>query len=134
MCKAPQRVVAIATQHLESEEETIDVLSGTDRDLLVLSNVVEMPRQIQANLTERFPRYRKHFSTTAVHAYFANTCACGAYFGDHFLINEPDGPFFPTTVELAAAVTVERLPFDGELVFDASWSQGGAAVILEKGK
>jgi hypothetical protein len=133
-CHAPQSVIALATQHLRADGETIDAGDDADRDLIMLSNIVAMPPEIEALLTNRFPRYRKHFSKMAGHTYFANICVCGANFGDFFLISEPDGPFFPTTERLAAAVTIERLPFQGEYDFDAHWSQGGARLILDHGK
>jgi hypothetical protein len=28
-------------------------------------------------------------------SYYANTCQCGALFGDHYLVSEPGGAFFP---------------------------------------
>ncbi len=133
-CHAEQSVIALGTQYLECDGMICDTSSPGDSDLLLLSNITEMPEPVSTLLAARSTRYRKHASRTAGFAYYTNFCECGANFGDHFLFSEPNGPFFPTIDELAQRVTIETLPFKGTLEFDASWSEGGARLIHEHGR
>lgn len=76
----------------------------------------------------------KRHSRTAGEAYYANTCECGANFGDFYLFSEPGGAFFPNTDDAARAIGLEPMPFSGTLKFAASYSHGIGDYILQHAK
>ncbi|MEO8315604.1 MAG: hypothetical protein ABI645_12530 [Pseudomonadota bacterium] len=108
---------------------------GDMSELLFLTDVTNFPPQILAEITRRNPRYELRYSSMAEAEYYANTCACGALFGDFYLYSEPGGAFFPEDLEAARSVTIEELQFKGPLPIDGSYSMGSTGqLILEHGK
>jgi hypothetical protein len=85
-CRSDQHVVALATQQLDDQNSVVE---HTNDDLVVLSNIVEMPAEVFSYLKERNPAFESRYSHTTGNRYFANTCECGALFGDFYLHSEP---------------------------------------------
>ncbi len=92
-CGQPQDVVVIAAQGLSEGGEPIPDTQDPE-SLIVLSAVEEMPPELLAFIQRRQPRYQKQYSRMAEMSYYANTCQCGALFGDHYLVSEPGCAFF----------------------------------------
>lgn len=132
-CGEPMTAVALAAHALEEDGELIGEPSDTS-DMFILSNVDTIPAAVLQKLVQRNPNYRKRHSRTAGDNYFANNCDCGTFTGDFYLHAEPGGAFFPTTIEEAAEITVERLPFKEPADFGASWGSGTGDFILAHAK
>ncbi|WDT77903.1 MAG: hypothetical protein MPW16_22020 (plasmid) [Candidatus Manganitrophus sp.] len=128
-CSKPQSVVAIGTHQLFDGADEIGDLSDQN-DLILLSNIGSMPFEVFKYIGQRNHRYMKRYSHTAEATYFANTCECGANFGDFFLFSEPGGAFFPETEEAAAQIKYHKMPFSGALPFECSYHQGVGDFIL----
>lgn len=129
-CGTPQSVNAVAVHNLLEDGELV-VDEGDETELLVLSDIVQMPFEVFKYVAQRNHRYMKRHSRTAGEVYYANTCECGANFGDFYLHSEPGGAFFPATDEEASAIQLELMPFSGSLPFDCSYSVGVGQHILE---
>ena len=132
-CSRPQSVVALGTHCLMDGGN--EVGESADRsDLILLTNITSMPFEIFKYIAQRNYRYMKRHSRTAGETYYANTCECGANFGDFYLYSEPGGAFFPDTDDTARAIRIHELPFTGLLEFECSYSQGGGEYILSLGQ
>lgn len=129
-CGASQSVSAIAAHNLVDDGEPV-FDEGDETELLLLSNIVQMPFEVFKYVAQRNHRYMKRHSRTAGEVYYANTCECGANFGDFYLYSEPGGAFFPTTDEEARTIQLEAMPFTGSMPFDCSYSVGTGQYILE---
>lgn len=112
-CGRSQKVIAIAASGVKDEFESL----GDDSEKLFVTNIEEMPSEIYEYIAALHPNYKKHYSHTADLTYYANTCSCGANFGDFYLYLEPDGAFFPQSDEIAASITSQILPFRGQFKF-----------------
>lgn len=133
-CRAMQTVTALSCHNLNDGEQDVAPL-GDMSELLLLTEVTNAPPQVLEEITRRNPRYVLRYSSTAEMEYYANTCACGALFGDFYLYCEPGGAFFPEEVEAACAITIEELQIEGPLPIECSYSMGSTGqVILEHGK
>src|SRR5688572_30737122 len=55
---------------------------GDTSELVLLSNVEVMPQEVLDYVEAANPRYAQPQSNTARSTYYANTCECGALFGD----------------------------------------------------
>ena len=132
-CGTVQKVNAIATHAIrDGDEELAD--AGDTSELFLLSNIVEMPFLIFKYVAQRNHRYMKRHSRTAGETYYANTCECGANFGDFYLFSEPGGAFFPDSDEAAGSIQLETMPFTGTLKFSSSYSVGIGEYILRYAK
>jgi hypothetical protein len=132
-CGSVQTVNAIGTHALrDGDEELVD--PGDKAELFLLSNISEMPFPVFKYVAQRNHRYMKRHSRTAGETYYANTCECGANFGDFYLFSEPGGAFFPDTDEAAQLIQLEPMPFTGTLKFSASYSTGIGDYILQHAK
>ena len=132
-CGAVQTVNAIGTHAIrDGEEELAD--PGDTSELFLLSNIVEMPFPVFKFVAQRNHRYMKRHSRTAGATYYANTCECGANFGDFYLFSEPGGAFFPDSDEAARSIQLETMPFTGTLTFSSSYSVGIGEYILQHAK
>lgn len=129
-CGTMQRVNALGS-HVVSEAGDELNASDTNTDLILLTNIAGMPPEVFAYIAQRNPRYVKRHSRTAGEVYFANTCECGAHFGDFHLFAQPEGAFFPVTDEAAKSIQVAKMPFTGSLKFDCSPSMGIGDFILK---
>jgi hypothetical protein len=132
-CGATQYVLALGTHNLHDGEYDV-VEPGDMSELVLLSNVEEMPLPVFEYMAQKNQRYMRHYSRTAGQTYYANTCECGANFGDFYLFSEPGGAFFPDTDEAAAEIELEVMPFSGSLRFVASYSVGVGEYILKHAK
>ena len=128
-CGDTIKAVALAAHALEEDGEQVGDLGDTD-EMFVLSDVDSMPDDLLQELTARNPRYGKRHSHSAGATYYVNNCACGTFTGDFYLHMEPDGAFFPTTTEVAAGITVERLAIAEPVMLSASWGTGTGNFIL----
>jgi len=128
-CGRPQDVVAIAAQGLREGGEPIPDTQDP-MSLIVLSAIVEMPSELLAFIQQRQPRYQKQYSRTAEMSYYANTCQCGALFGDHYLVSEPGGAFFPEDRADAARITMSRVPCNLPLSFHGDYSMGSVGEVI----
>jgi len=128
-CRASQTVVALACHNLSDGERDMAPF-GDVSGLLLLSEVTKMPPLVLQEMMKRNPRYELRYSSTAQEEYFANTCACGALFGDFYLYSEPGGAFFPEDPNAARVIMMERLEFDGPQPFECSFSQGGTGQFI----
>jgi len=118
-CKLPQTVVGLAAR---SED------CGEDSEPFLLHEIETMPDEFLAEIQRLHPQYQWRNS------YFANTCQCGAHFGDHYLFSEPGGAFFPSTEEEAAKIKIQELPFTGTFTFVCNPGYGIGGFILEHGE
>lgn len=130
-CGLEQGVVGLAARALEDIDPDQPESVEKYEELVLLSEILEMPELIQQHITARHPAYKIHFSYTTDSSYYANICECGANFGDHYLFSEPGGAFFPESDEAASKITYLELPFQGEFEFDCSYSVGAPESILE---
>lgn len=128
-CGVDQTVVALGCHNLVDGEQDMAPL-GDVSDLLLLTDVTKLPPLVLQELVRRNPLYTLRYSSMAEEEYFANTCGCGALFGDFYLYSEPGGAFFPEDPAAARAITLERLTFEGPMPFDCSLSQGGAGQLI----
>lgn len=128
-CKAEQVVHALACHQLTDDGSAV-MEPGDTSDLILLQNITAMPPGVFRYLNQKNGRYMQRFSRTAGGSYYANTCACGANFGDFYLFSEPGGAFFPDTDEAARLIVLEITPFTGILEFSADYSMGIGETIL----
>ena len=134
-CGSDQEVIALAAADVQDEDGWINAdHSEEDPEPILLGSITAMPADVAAYLRAKYPKFCVRFSRTAGHSYYANTCSCGAMFGEFYLSAEPGAVFFPTTREEAAHVRVTELPFTGNLGFSASYSLGGTSMLFEPGK
>jgi hypothetical protein len=59
-----------------------DIERAEPGEMFLLNYISEMPAQVFQYVTSLAPTYRKLYSRTADHEYYANVCKCGANFGD----------------------------------------------------
>ena len=131
-CGSDQVVIALAVADAQDEDGWINAdHSEEDPEPILLCDITAMPDDVAAYLRAEHPRFGMRFSKTAGHSYYANTCKCGAIFGEFYLSAEPGAVFFPTTRKEAARVRVAQLPFAGTLEFSASYSLGSITMIFE---
>lgn len=128
-CGKSVKAVALAAHALEEDGQQVGNAADAS-GMFVLSSVDDMPEAVFGELVQRNPNFGRRSSNTAGESYFVNNCDCGTFTGDFYLHAEPGGAFFPTTVEEAAGITVERLPFNEPLEFGASWGAGIGEFIL----
>lgn len=100
-----------------------------------LSDVGSLPGPMRTFIQKRFPTFRLKYSKTTRSEYYASTCPnCGVLSGDFYLHSEPGAPFFPTTEEEAARLTVEEIPVASPVDVEAALGMGTAHLILENAK
>lgn len=118
-CGSDNEVVTVACMAVEVEANAA-IEHAEPGELFLLNYIRELPADLIQFVTGLAPNYRKLYSRTADEEYLANVCECGANFGDWYLFNEPDGPWFPnddSEVETTRVVPVplaEPLPVDCE--------------------
>jgi hypothetical protein len=83
----------LAAKVISGENGTIDLPEFGETYLL--RYMEDMPAFVFQYMAGLAPGYRKLFSVTAGHDYYANVCSCGANFGDWFLFYEPGGAWLP---------------------------------------
>jgi hypothetical protein len=129
-CDARGEVIALSALSLSANGQ----IYGDPKypGLLILAYIVAMPKDLERYLAETRPHFRKHYSKTADQFYFANTCLCGANYGDHYM-HGVDGPFFPRDEVEAAKVSITRVLIEGPMTFRASFSEGPGDKIWKYG-
>lgn len=128
-CRMEQTVVALGCHNLSDGDQDM-VPVGDVSELLLLSDVTKLPPLVLQELVKRNPLYALRYSSTAEEEYFANTCGCGALFGDLYLYSEPGGAFFPKEPTAARAILLEQLAFERPMPFECSFSRGGAGQLI----
>jgi hypothetical protein len=132
-CGQSQSVAALGTHSLMDDENQVgDPKDQTD--LVFLTNIISMPAEVFEYIARGNQRYMRRHSLAADTIYYANTCECGANFGDFHLFSEPGGAFFPESEADAAQVNYHELPFEGSMPFECSWSHGLGELIIAHGK
>jgi hypothetical protein len=132
-CGKEQTLIGLMAQFYEWVEEG-NCAGEYHPTLAMLSNISDMPDEILQLMLQQRQGYERRYSHTSGFEYYANTCECGAFFGDFYMYAEPDGAFFPINEEEASKITYQRLTFDGELDIDCECSYGIADEILKHGK
>ncbi len=70
-------------------------VEGADDQVVVLSDVVALPKDVLGYVQKRVPTYQLSYSKTVQGKYYANVCTkCRMLSGDFFLHSEPGAPFF----------------------------------------
>ena len=124
-CQTKMSVVAILAPHVED----------TENQVCILSDIVELPKDVLSYIQKRVPTFKLKFSKTVEQKYYANTCPnCGVLSGDFFLHSEPDAPFFPTDEEKAQSLYLTKIPLSNSIVAKASLSMGCGELILNNAK
>ncbi len=104
-------------------------------EICTLSDIRSLPGPMRTFIQKRFPTFRLKYSKTTQSEYYASTCPnCGVLSGDFYLHGEPGAPFFPTTEEEAARLTVEEIPVAGPMDVEAGLGMGAAHLILKNAK
>lgn len=130
-CGSEQPVIALACNKLVESGAIGPVY---ENEVFILSDIAEIPSDILEYVQAVNPQFEKRQSKTAEFSYFANTCKCGALFGDFYLHSEPDGAFFPTTQEQAGSISIEKLPFEGSYEFSCAYGVGTGSFIFTHGR
>jgi hypothetical protein len=128
-CREEQSVIGLATERLSDGRSRV---VQTNDDLVVLSNFVQMPSEVLAFMQSQNGRFGVRYSKMAEESYFANTCECGALFGDFYLHSEPGGAFFPESPEEAAKITLSPIPLSPPLKFDCSCHYGSVGELIRE--
>ena len=89
-----------------------------------------MPIELLTFIQKRQPGYKKQYSRAADMSYYANTCQCGALFGDHYLVSEPGGAFFPEDPADAARIVISRVPCSSPLLIQGDYSAGSVGELI----
>ncbi len=92
--------------------------------------VADVPPTIATLLRSEAPLYRPAFSKTTQTSYWANHCpSCKVLQGDFNLFEEPDGAFFPMSVEQVRRMKATRLPMPFAALGDPSFGIDDADLI-----
>lgn len=113
LCGKENTVVALATKHLDTEDER------DDEDGFLLSYIEELPAEIVNEILKRHPNFEIRRSLTADDSYFMTICECGGHYGDHYVQKQLLNQAFRTPVELK----VEKLLAEGSWVIPCGYSQ-----------
>jgi hypothetical protein len=109
-------VVAIGAEDVEFDGERT-------RELVLVSDVDELPGEIAALVARRWPLYRVAYSKTLGGRYYMNHCEkCGATQGDFFLHSEHGGAFFPNDAAAARRIVAHKLLLSGSFSLRATAS------------
>lgn len=127
-CREEQSVIALATKQLSDARSR--VVHSND-DLVVLSNFARIPSAVLEFMQSRNGRFGARYSQMAEESYLANSCECGALFGDFYLHNEPGGAFFPESPEEAAKITLAPVPISPPLKFDCACHYGSVGELIQ---
>ena len=110
-------------------------VNGTEDEICVLSNTVELPNDILEHIKGRVPTFQYRYSKTEMRKYYANTCPnCGVISGDFFLHSEPGAPFFPTDKNEASLLYMVEIPVNNEVEVQSSFHVGTGELILNYAK
>jgi hypothetical protein len=128
-CNDSLEVIAMATSQL-SEQDMFCSDADPEKDLILFSEIEQMPDAVQIYLQARYPRFCKRFSNTLGSEYFANSCVCGALQGDHYLHSQPGGAFFPQSDEEASKIRLITLPFSPPMAIRCSYHIGSVGEVI----
>ena len=124
-CDSKMPVVALLAPNVED----------TDNQICVLSDIVDLPKDVLAYIQNRVPTFRLRFLNMAGQKYFGNTCPkCGVLSGEFFLHSEPGAPFFPENEKDARSLYLTEIPLSTAISVKASMSMGVGELILNNAK
>jgi len=124
-CDSKMPVVTLLAPHVENAES----------EICLLSDIVELPKDVLSHIQNRVPTFRLKFSKMAGQKYFGNTCPeCGVLSGDFFLHSEPGAPFFPENEKEAKSLYLTEIPLSTAISVKASLSVGVGEMILNNAK
>ena len=110
-------------------------VEGADDQVVVLSDVVALPKDVLGYVQKRVPTYQLSYSKTVQGKYYANVCPkCRMLSGDFFLHSEPGAPFFPTCAEEAGLLYLAEIPVQGPVRIRAGFHVGTGRMILKHAK
>ncbi len=110
-------------------------VEDTDNQICVLSDIVDLPKDVLAYIQNRVPTFRLRFLNMAGQKYFGNTCPkCGVLSGEFFLHSEPGAPFFPENEKDARSLYLTEIPLSTAISVKASMSMGVGELILNNAK
>lgn len=132
-CGLCSDIVAIGTLNVKNglNKECGDENRGK---LFLLKNVTSMPLDVFKYIEQRNSRYMKRHFKTAGSVYYANSCECGANFGDFYLYTQLGGAFNPETESDASFIKYHEMPFSGAQTFVCGYSECNNDLILSKGE
>lgn len=96
-CGHPETAIALGVHSgIEIDEgEEVPIGDPADAsDLILLMYIEDLPSDVLAEVRRANPQFQVRASQTAEGTYYANGCACGSLFGDHYLMSEPGKGFF----------------------------------------
>lgn len=129
-CGSVAPVIALSCTKFSDDDEG----ECKDSDPILVSDVLALPDDLLELIRRVHPHYEKRRSRMADADYFMNICPyCKAHFGDFFLFSEPEGAFFPMDDAAVAAITIRKLPIEGEVEVDGSYHMGIGSEIFKKG-
>lgn len=124
-CQGRMPVVAVLAPNIEN----------TDDEVCVLSDIVELPKDVLGYIQKRVPTFKLKYSKTVGSKYYANTCpSCGMISGDFFLHSEPGAPFFPTDEEGASLLYRTEIPIEGTIHVQSGLHMGTGELMLNHAK
>lgn len=114
-CDQISDVYCIASSGLIDED-------GSENYFTLFSNLDFIDAKVEKTIKENFPTYSPDYSKTAGGVYYMNHCQnCSTKMGDFFMHSEPEGAFFPTSVNSALRITLFKLTaVDGEIAINGS--------------
>jgi hypothetical protein len=124
-CKASNEIITLAARTISEETGPIDLAEVSE--VYLLSYIEDMPAFVFQYMVRLGPRYRKLFSVTADHDYYANVCNCGANFGDWFLFSEPGGAWFPEDSADISLTRVVALPLVDPFLVECNYQARSVA-------
>jgi hypothetical protein len=121
-CRGRSPVFCLACRDVRESSDTRASYQHDD-ELLLISDLISVDRQIQQHLRAVASDYRPDWSNTKGHRCWMNHCRdCGAKMGDFFLHCEPDGPFCVPTEAAWRRMRQHLLERDGEYAFDGTYN------------
>lgn len=124
-CGEHMPVVALIAPHVIAPN-----FQESEGQVCTLSFIEELPETVLEFVQNRFPSFQFRHSKEGDSRYYANTCPkCSVIYGDWYLHDEPDGPFFSTTVEAAKGFKVETVPLGESITMRADLGIGGDLIL-----
>jgi hypothetical protein len=122
-CRVRVDVKSIAAESSQIEGEYID-------DLVLPSNIKELPAGLAAEIAKRCPQYSLGYDRTGSEEYYVNRCGtCQTAFDDLSLHDELGEAFCPRDAQAASRIILRRLPVTGRFPISARFSMASPNLI-----
>ncbi len=113
----------------DSENSTWKIVNS----LTLFSDITYLPPVIVEKIQSKYPFFKLSYSKTIGGKYWANTCIhCKALQGDFFNHCEPDGAFFPTSVDEAKVIELLKLDMKHDFPLRGNYSFGDTIYLIDK--